>query len=188
MEYIMNKRNMVKVRTTYLRDPRTIMPREKSKNNPNGEGFTRGAPLACLMSYIDRKNNAICYNFAVCASGNQERKGDAFNKKLAAKIVSGRLDIAPFIVQGDIPNTGHEITKLIMADIYAHSEEELEAKIKLDKEIGRRLAAGETVDMPIKNDNKIPQTMRSLVKLWIKKASLPRLIKSVSRSMTVSMD
>jgi hypothetical protein len=184
----MRNRNMTKVRTTYLRDPRTIMPREKSKNNPNGEGFTRGAPLACLMSYIDRKNNAICYHFAVCASGNQERKGDAFNKKLAAKIVSGRLDIDPFIVQGDIPNTGHEITKLIMADIYAHSEEELEAKIKLDKEIERRLVAGETVDMPTKDDSKIPQTLRSLVKRWLRKAAMPRLTKNVNRTMTVSMD
>jgi hypothetical protein len=130
------------VRIHYLRDKRTVQPKTG--------GFTKGTPLVCLMTLLDRTNDSILYSFATI------HPDDVFNKKLANKIVEGRLKTNPFSIKG-IPATGHEITKKIMLDIMEYEDSLIEGSKAFI----------------------MPQNVRKLAAQWLKTSNMPRVPKSV---------
>lgn len=83
------------VRHFYLRD--------YSKSNKH--------PVGCLAVEVNREQQEIKYAFSVCSPV------DIFNSNLAKEIANGRLRKSPVSIKGEIPASGHQITKRIMEDI-----------------------------------------------------------------------
>lgn len=74
--------------------------------------------VGCLAVDINRETNEVRYAFSVCSPL------DVFQKDLAKRIAFSKLksDKSSTVMQGNVPKTGHEITKWIMQDIVAKNE------------------------------------------------------------------
>ncbi len=80
--------------------------------------------VGCLAVDINKETNEVRYAFSVCSPL------DTFQKDLAKRIAFSKLKNAKSstVLQGEIPKTGHEITKLIMQDIVAKNEEQVKGQ------------------------------------------------------------
>lgn len=80
--------------------------------------------VGCLAVDINRETNEVRYAFSVCSPL------DTFQKDLAKRIAFSKLknEKSSTVMQGDIPKTGHEITKLIMQDIVAKNETQVKGQ------------------------------------------------------------
>lgn len=76
----------------------------------------RGDPFACMMTKLDRENGFIKYSVAA------SHPKDGFDRVLGRTIAKGRLESCPRVIAIAVPNSGHEITRIIMQDIITHSE------------------------------------------------------------------
>ena len=100
----------------YLRD------KSRGHNRPDGTP-SRGVPLACLYTVVNRNDNTVKYALA------SVHPRDSFVKAKARQIAQGRLETNPIVLQG-VPENGHQITQKVMQDIlekggvlYEHAEE-----------------------------------------------------------------
>jgi hypothetical protein len=76
-------------------------------------GQKRGDPIACLMSQIDRAADVIRYALAV---GHPK---DDFFKSRGRMIAAARLQDRPRPIYTKMPQSGHDISRVIMNDIVA---------------------------------------------------------------------
>jgi hypothetical protein len=105
-----------KVRVHYLRDLATIRPKLPSKNEKlETTSFTRGNPVGCIVSFVDKENDVIYFQYAI------SHPKDCFVKQRAVQIATGRLDQKPWIIQG-VPSSKHEIYAKIVSYIVKNSE------------------------------------------------------------------
>jgi hypothetical protein len=112
-------------RIYYLRGPNNI---HRSSNGE--EKVTRGDPVAVVMTYVDRASNTVRYALAAV------HPKECFVKSMAKKIVLGRLNVRPVILNG-VPETGHKITEMVMRDIFAS---DMVGNVKISPRV-RNLAA-----------------------------------------------
>ena len=128
-------------RIYYLRDQNNVQVR--------ANGFrTRGNPVAIVVSRVDRVNGQIHYGFAAV------HPKDCFVKTRARQIASGRLEDTTSkyhytIDVADIPNTGHEISRIILSDIAEN-------------------------DFLYNGAPEIPNRVRRLAKQWVDNSLAPR--------------
>lgn len=78
--------------------------------------------VGCLAVDINKENNEVRYAFSVCSPL------DVFQKDLAKRIAFSKLKNVPTVLKGEIPKTGHEITKWIMQDIVARNETQVKGQ------------------------------------------------------------
>jgi hypothetical protein len=104
-------------RVYYLRDKKNIHIR------PNGLP-TRGNPIACVVSEIDRENDSIKYSFSIAHPATKTCPGERFDKAIARKIATNRLvsglDRCTYSIVG-CPKGGHDINRKVMAHIAANT-------------------------------------------------------------------
>jgi len=101
-----NTNNATNIRFHYVRDRRSKYIRTLQDGRTS-----RGIPLACIASQVDRVGK--CINIAMATVHSSD---DTFSYYIARKIALGRLEIEPIEIQvnGNIPYSGREIAKIIM--------------------------------------------------------------------------
>jgi hypothetical protein len=113
----------------------------------------RGNAFACLAVSLDRKNNSISYGLSTC------NPHDKFDKSLAKRIASSRLDKQPSVIEyvrlADI--TCHEITRHVMYTVMN--------------------------DRPVFDHEGAPQKVRIAARLWLSKYVKVKPSKSVKKTV-----
>lgn len=89
-------------RIYYIRDHKNIRQQDDGS-------FTRGNPIAIIVTELNKVDNTIKYAVSVAHSK------DSFSKKMGRQIAEGRLNKKPIILAG-IPENGHKITEKVMKD------------------------------------------------------------------------
>lgn len=79
---------------------------------------TNKHPIGCLAVETDKAANEIRYAISACSPL------DKFNAKVARDKAFGRFKQAPVVIHTQVPDTGHEITKLVMQHIIATNTEQ----------------------------------------------------------------
>jgi hypothetical protein len=75
-------------------------------------------PVGCLITSVGENKNEVAYALSAA------HPKDKFDKMMARKIASGRLnDGKPVVLSGDF-STGHSIMRAVMGDISSRKEED----------------------------------------------------------------
>lgn len=111
-------------RVYYLRDKTNICQKADGS-------FTRGNPVACVMTTVDR----VCGNIKYAVSAVHPKYN--FDRALARTIAAGRLEVKPIIIplQGDrdpvskkVIANSHAITKSVMQHIYEANSRDMKGE------------------------------------------------------------
>lgn len=86
----------------------------------------RGAPIGCIVSEIDNKNNVVHYSFSVA-----HKHADEFRKSTGRELALGRL-VSGKAISFDITGltSNHDIHRAIMNDIASAPEQYFPSRVR----------------------------------------------------------
>jgi hypothetical protein len=125
------------------------------------QGQKRGDPVACLMSEIDRTAGTIKYALSI---GHPK---DNFFKSRGRMIAAARLTERPRVLHMNVPTCGHDISRIIMADMV----DNMNVVNRYSKEYIERLHANDWF-------YHIPSRVIVSAGRWLQQAALPKPIVS----------
>lgn len=100
----------------YLRDHKNIHQKKDGT-------YTRGNPIAVLITEIDREQNITRYAYATV------HPSDCFNKKQGRNIAFARLKKNPLVVEGALTKS-HDINNSVMRDLFASPSEKVSNRLR----------------------------------------------------------
>lgn len=94
-------------------------------SNPNKH------PVGCIVMEVDRDGKKVSYALSACSPS------DRFNPKVARDKAAGRLRSAPTVLETEIPDSSHLITRLVMENIAkSHTKQGTRSHIAYQAAVG----------------------------------------------------